>query len=93
MAPTNVDRAIAYATNESAPASKGMDATPNLGDEKKEYVVDSMVRHVGEREGTRYVVRSYGYGPHADTKEPPDHIPPNFIARYWRSKRSLRTRR
>lgn len=55
------------ATRESAPVPERLDGTPSQEDEPKQYVLERIVGHVGDGEGTRYLLRRYGYGPKDDT--------------------------
>lgn len=52
-------------------------------DETQEYAVDRIVGHTGHGAERKYIVRWYGYTQAEDTAEPPSHIPPHFIQRYW----------
>lgn len=47
-----------------------------------EYVVERIVCHMDDREGTKPLVWWYGYRPAGDTWKPAHHTPQHFIRRY-----------
>jgi len=58
--------------------------------ETGEYAVDRIVDHERGKDGIRYQVRWYGFGPTEDTLEPAHHLPSHFITRYWKRRRRRR---
>lgn len=60
---------------------RGQTTREKLGDTPLQYTVDRIVRHVGEGDKVRSVVRCCGYISGDPTVEPPEHIRENFVAR------------
>lgn len=58
----------------------------NAGDE---YVVEHIVRDKEDHDGTRYVVRWYGYNPADATWKPTHHVSQYFIRQYWQCQRRV----
>lgn len=50
----------------------------------QEFVVDEIILHEGPKHAGKYTVRWYGYSSVDDIVKPTNHIPQNFIDRYWR---------
>lgn len=52
--------------------------------ETNAYVVQRLVAHRRRSGQLQYKVRWYGNWKEDDTYEPAHHIPPRFVARYWK---------
>lgn len=43
------------------------------------------MQHIGKPPNVKYIARWYGYEASDDSVEPPENLPVNFIARYYRT--------
>lgn len=89
------DRVTLTKTSEEAAtttAGKRQEDISNNEEEtiQNEFVIERIVRHKKNDDGTKYFVRWYGYSPSDDTWEPPHQIPQHFVRRYWERLRRIR---
>lgn len=54
-------------------------STREAADNSNIYAVDHIFCHMNTKDGTRYIVRWYGYTTAEDTAEPSNNIPDHFI--------------
>lgn len=66
------------------------DTTNSEEDVQNEYVVERIVRHKRTYNGTKNVVRWYGYSSIDDTWEPSHYITQHFIQRHWERRKRAR---